>query len=143
MSQFIAALTQIFGRNLFRCTLPEDPKDLLQEATLSNLMWSEDLPHKQIPLFHKSHKKQLCRLLSCSAHRTPNFTNPKFQFSQFKVLQSVFFFLTYYKLYRHFWVYFDINLKLLSGKNTQKVNKQKIRSKNSGFVLVVRMSWTR
>ena len=31
--------------------------------------------------------------LSPSAHRTPNFTNPEFQFPQFKVLQSVFFFL--------------------------------------------------
>ena len=33
----------------------------------------------------------------------------------------------YNELYWHFWVYFDINLKLLSGKNTQKVNKQNIR----------------
>jgi len=32
------------------------------------------------------------------------------------------------------WVYFDIILKLLFGKNTQKVNKQKIRdSKNWVF----------
>ena len=31
--------------------------------------------------------------ISRSAHRTPNFTNPKFQFPQFKVLQSVVFFL--------------------------------------------------
>ena len=31
--------------------------------------------------------------ISRSAHRTPNFTNPEFQFPQFKVLQSVFFFL--------------------------------------------------
>ena len=30
--------------------------------------------------------------LSRSAHRTPNFPNPGFQFPQFKVLQSVFFF---------------------------------------------------
>ena len=30
--------------------------------------------------------------------------------------------------------------KSLPGKNTQKVNKQKIGCKNSGFVLVVRMS---
>ena len=37
-------------------------------------------------------------------------------------------------LYWHFWVYFDINLKLLSGKNTQKVNKQNIGCS---------MSWTR
>ena len=29
--------------------------------------------------------------ISCSAHRSPNFTNPKFQFPQFKVLQSIFF----------------------------------------------------
>ena len=29
--------------------------------------------------------------VSRSAHRTPNFTNPKFQFPQFKVLQSGFF----------------------------------------------------
>ena len=27
----------------------------------------------------------------------------------------------------HFWVYFDINSKLLSGKNTQQVKKQNIR----------------
>ena len=65
--------------------------------------------------------------LSRSAHRTPNFTNPEFQFPQFKVLQSVFFSFQYNQLYWHFWVYFDINLKLLSGKNTQKVNKQNIR----------------
>ena len=32
------------------------------------------------------------RHLSPSAHRTPNFTNLEFQFPQFKVLQSVFFF---------------------------------------------------
>ena len=36
-------------------------------------------------------------------------------------------FFSYSELYWHFWVYFDINLKLLSGKNTQKVNKQNIR----------------
>ena len=32
-------------------------------------------------------------LLSRSAHRTPNFTNPEFQFPQYKVLQSFFFLL--------------------------------------------------
>ena len=42
------------------------------------------------------------------------------------MLQSVFSFY-YSKLYWHFWVHFDINLGLLSGKNTQKVNKQNIR----------------
>ena len=31
--------------------------------------------------------------LSCSAHQTPNFMNPEFQFPQFKVSQNVFFFL--------------------------------------------------
>jgi hypothetical protein len=31
------------------------------------------------------------------------------------------------ELFWHFWVYFGINFKLLSGKNTQKVNKQNIR----------------
>ena len=40
-------------------------------------------------------------------------------------------------------MYFNLNSKLLPGKKTQKVNKQKIRCKNSGFVLVVPMSWTR
>ena len=30
--------------------------------------------------------------VSRSAHQTPDFTNPKFQFPQFKVLQSGFFF---------------------------------------------------
>ena len=64
--------------------------------------------------------------VSRSAHPTPNFTNPEFQFPQFKMLQSVFSFY-YSKLYWHFWVHFDINLGLLSGKNTQKVNKQNIR----------------
>ena len=54
-----------------------------------------------------------------------NFMNLQFQFPQFKVLQSVFLFDC--ELYWHFWVYFVINLELLSGKNTQKVNKQDIR----------------
>ena len=70
-------------------------------------------------LFHEIH-------ISRSAHQTPNLTNPQFQFPQFKVLQSGSSF-RYNELYWHFWVYFDINLKLLSGKNTQKVNKQNIR----------------
>ena len=71
------------------------------------------------------------RKLSRSAHQIPNFKNPKFQFPQFKVLQSVFIFCVCKELYWHFWVYCDNNLKLLPGKNTQKVNKQKIRCKNS------------
>ena len=33
------------------------------------------------------------KVISSSAHQTPNFTNPEFQFPQFKVLQSVFFLL--------------------------------------------------
>jgi hypothetical protein len=61
--------------------------------------------------------------LSRSAHRTHNFMNPKFQFPQFVVLQSVF----SNEFYWHFRVYFYINLKLLSRKNTQKVNKPNIR----------------
>ena len=39
---------------------------------------------------------------------------------------------------RIFWcivIYIYINLKLLPGKNTQKVNKQKIHCKNLGFVI--------
>ena len=54
-----------------------------------------------------------CRtyVISRSAHRTPNFTNPEFQFPQSKVLQSVFFYNN--ELYWHFWVYFDMNLTLL------------------------------
>ena len=35
--------------------------------------------------------KSVWRLLSRSPHRTTNFTNPEFQFPQFKVLQSAFF----------------------------------------------------
>ena len=45
-----------------------------------------------------------------------------------------------FPLYWHFLMYFNLNSKLLPSKSTQKVNKQKIRCKNSGFVLVVRMS---
>ena len=67
------------------------------------------------------------------------FTNPEFQLSKFKVLQSVFIFLIK-ELYWHFWVHCDINLKLLSGKNTQKVNQQKNRYKNLGFVIGCSMS---
>ena len=37
-------------------------------------------------------------------------------------------------------MYLNLNSKLLPGKSTQKVNKQKNRCKNSGFVLVVRVS---
>jgi hypothetical protein len=53
-----------------------------------------------------------------------NFTNPEFQFPQFKVLQSVFNTMSYIGIFER---YLDINLKLLSGKNTQKVYKQNIR----------------
>ena len=51
---------------------------------------------------------------------------PNFNFPNLRCCKMVFSFL-YNELYWHFWVYFDINLKLLSGKNTQKVNKQNIR----------------
>ena len=44
------------------------------------------------------------------------------------------------QLYWHFLMYFNLNSKLLPGKDIQKVKKQKIRCKNSEFVLVVRMS---
>ena len=80
-----------------------------------------------ITIIENLHKYILLKLLSRSAHRTPNFTNPEFQFLQLKELQSVSFSFQYKELYWHFGVYFDINLKLLSGKNTQKANKQKIR----------------
>ena len=40
--------------------------------------------------------------------------NPEFQFTQIKVLQSGFFF------YWHFWVYFDIDLKLSLEKVLKK-----------------------
>ena len=49
----------------------------------------------------------------------------------------------YQQLHCHFLIYFYLNSKLLPGKSTQKMNKQKIRCKNSGFVLVVHTSWTR
>ena len=57
------------------------------------------------------------------AHRTPNFTNPEFQFPQLKVL-FLFNITSYIGI---FGCDFDISLKLLSGKITQKVNKQNIR----------------
>ena len=44
----------------------------------------------------------------------------------------MFHFFQYNKLHWHFWVYFDMNLKLLSGKDTQKVNNN--NNKKSGFV---------
>ena len=100
------------------------------------MMYSRDPPDTRPGVITKL--TQLC-IISRSAHRTTNFTNPEFQFPQSKVLQSVFIFL-YKELYWHFRAYCDVNLKLLPCKNTQKVNKQKIRCKNSGFVLVVRMS---
>ena len=37
-------------------------------------------------------------------------------------------------------MYFNLNSKLLPEKSTQNVNIQNIRCKNSGFILVVRMS---
>ena len=52
---------------------------------------------------------------------------PNFNFPNLVRCCKVFFSFWYNELYWHFWVYFDIDLKLLSGKNTQKVNKQNIR----------------
>ena len=46
--------------------------------------------------------------------------NSEYQFPQFKLLAK----WDFFELYLHFWVHFDINLKLLSGNDTQKVNKQ-------------------
>ena len=43
-------------------------------------------------------------------------------------------------LHWHFWVHCDINLKLLPGENTEKVNKQNIHFKYSGLVLAVQIS---
>ena len=74
-------------------------------------------------------------------------TNPEFLqrifclFTIWVFLQGYWFFIFY--IYWHFWLYCDINLKLLLGNNTQKVNKQKIRCKNSGLVNGCSMSWTR
>ena len=64
------------------------------------------------------------------------FYESRISISPKKVLQNK-------KLYWHFWVYCDVNLKLLPWKKTQKVNKQKICCKTSRFILVVQMSWTR
>ena len=48
-----------------------------------------------------------------------------YNFPNLRCCKVVFFLsFSYNKLYWHFWMYFDINSKLLSGKNTQKVNKQ-------------------
>ena len=55
-------------------------------------------------------------ILSHSAHGTTNFTNSEFQFPQFKVLQSVFFFFWCTELYWDFLMSFGLNLKLLSCK---------------------------
>ena len=74
---------------------------------------------------------------------TTNFKKHECQCPQFKVLQSVFCLFYMNSYIGIFLVYFDLNWELLPCKNTQKVNKQKIRCKNLGFVLVIRMSWTR
>ena len=71
---------------------------------------------------------------SCSAHRTTNFTNPEFQFPEFKVLQSVFIFLKKIVLLAFLVVLYDINLKILPCRNIQKVNNKK-------FVVKIRDSY--
>ena len=63
----------------------------------------------------------LVQLIKHPILRIPNFNFPNLRCCK------VFFFLFNIKIYWHIWVYFDINLKLLYGKNTEKVNKQKIR----------------
>ena len=49
--------------------------------------------HRQVTISFKTAKTAEYQQLSRSAHRTPNFTNPEFQFPQFKVLHRGFFFL--------------------------------------------------
>ena len=53
--------------------------------------------------------------------RIPNFNFPNLRFCK------VFFSFQYNQSYWYFLMYFDINLKILSGKNSQIVNKQNIR----------------
>ena len=51
----------------------------------------QPLPDREASKFQTG-KKAVFLLLSRSAHRTPNFTNPEFEFPQLKVLQIIFFF---------------------------------------------------
>ena len=58
------------------------------------MLRSDNIDRKQLEKFAiDASQVRNHSLLSRSAHRTTNFTNPEFQFPQFKVLQSVFFFL--------------------------------------------------
>ena len=85
-------------------------------------------------------------IISRSAHQTTNFTIPQFQFPQFKGVAKCFYLFnvkSYIGMFEGILELVsncDINLKLLPGKNTQKVNKPKIHCKNSGFGIGCSMS---
>ena len=84
----------------------------------------------------------LVQLIQTTPIRISNFCNEFFvylffeYFSQGKSLQLR-------SKYTKKCQYMEQMKKQLPCKNTKKVNKQKICCKNWGFVLVVRMSWTR
>ena len=52
---------------------------------------------------------------------------PDFNFPNLRCCKVFFFLFNITSNVGIFWVYFDINLKLLSGKNTNKVSKQNIQ----------------
>ena len=58
--------------------------------SFSKQIWA---PYTSMLLTLQEQAKNLNRFVSRSAHQTPNFTNSEFQFPQFKVLQSGFFYL--------------------------------------------------
>ena len=66
-------------------------------ADQPSLQWSQKIYEVAFTFLSKCNFREMLsgfqlfsRLVSRSAHQTPNFTNPKFQFPQFKVLQIVF-----------------------------------------------------
>ena len=67
----------------------------------------------------------LCKFRKNYLVEQPILRIPNFNFPNLKCCKVVFYF-QYNEIYWHFWVYCDIDLKLLLGKNTQKVNKQKL-----------------
>ena len=101
----------------------------LQSSSLVLLNWKIylGLVLNQIDCSENAKNDMIDILISRSAHRTTNFTNPELQFPQFKVLQSVFIFSCVKSYIGIFWriVFLIFMLPIF----TNKVSKQKFVAK--------------
>ena len=88
----------------------------LQPLTCGHCFWNTNQKYFYSFYFKNTYPQtriEISNQLSCSAHRTTNFTNSEFQFPNLRCCK-VFLFFVCKELYWHFLMYLGLNQNLLS-----------------------------